>query len=199
MKELAARFKAQGILQPLVVRAKDGKENENKYEAIAGARRLRAAQLAELKTVPVRVGHPQRLLHRHDPFWGESCRRFDHSLPLGDLMFLLVPWNPAGCKASARMQGKIERILQLFILLSAVSISCASQARPALCRDGLGRFSSQFSTGITVSVSAAHSGGFATHACDATLRWGGNVLPVAQGVWEIDIDVMGETWACVYP
>ena len=49
----AESFKSQGILQPLVVRAKPG--GENKYEVVAGARRLRAAQLAELKTVPVRV------------------------------------------------------------------------------------------------------------------------------------------------
>src|SRR2546422_4084 len=49
----AESFKSQGILQPLVVRAKPG--DENKHEVVAGARRLRAAQLAELKTVPVRV------------------------------------------------------------------------------------------------------------------------------------------------
>ena len=53
LKELAESFKSQGILQPLVVRSKPA--DENKYEVVAGARRLRAAQLAELKTVPVRV------------------------------------------------------------------------------------------------------------------------------------------------
>jgi len=40
LKELAESFKSQGILQPLVVRAKSG--DENKYEVVAGARRLRA-------------------------------------------------------------------------------------------------------------------------------------------------------------
>jgi ParB family transcriptional regulator, chromosome partitioning protein len=50
LKKLAESFKSQGILQPLVVRAKSG--DENKYEVVAGARRLRAAQLAELTTVP---------------------------------------------------------------------------------------------------------------------------------------------------
>ena len=53
LKELAESFKSQVILQPLVVRAKPG--DENKHEVVAGARRLRAAQSAELKTVPVRV------------------------------------------------------------------------------------------------------------------------------------------------
>jgi ParB family transcriptional regulator, chromosome partitioning protein len=43
--------RAQGVLAPLLVRKLD----ESNYEVIAGARRLRAAKLAELKSVPVRV------------------------------------------------------------------------------------------------------------------------------------------------
>jgi ParB family chromosome partitioning protein len=48
--ELAASFKSQGVLAPLLVRELD----ESKYEVIAGARRLRA-KLAELESVPVRI------------------------------------------------------------------------------------------------------------------------------------------------
>jgi ParB family transcriptional regulator, chromosome partitioning protein len=51
LSELAASFKAQGVLAPLLVRELD----ETKYEVIAGARRLRAAKIAELKNVPVRI------------------------------------------------------------------------------------------------------------------------------------------------
>jgi ParB family transcriptional regulator, chromosome partitioning protein len=51
LNELAASFKAQGVLTPLLVRELD----ESKYEVVAGARRLRAAKLAELEKVPVRV------------------------------------------------------------------------------------------------------------------------------------------------
>jgi ParB family transcriptional regulator, chromosome partitioning protein len=51
LNELAASFKAQGVLAPLLVRELD----ESKYEVIAGARRLRAAKIAELKNVPVRI------------------------------------------------------------------------------------------------------------------------------------------------
>jgi ParB family transcriptional regulator, chromosome partitioning protein len=51
LNELAESFKAQGILQPLLVRAID----TSLYEIVAGARRYRAAKLAALEQVPVRV------------------------------------------------------------------------------------------------------------------------------------------------
>jgi len=51
LNELAASFKSQGVLQPLLVRA----VGEEQYEVVAGARRLRAAKLAELSEVPTRV------------------------------------------------------------------------------------------------------------------------------------------------
>jgi len=52
--ELAASIKAQGLLQPILVRpiAANG---EARYEIIAGERRFRAAQLAGLTEVPVLV------------------------------------------------------------------------------------------------------------------------------------------------
>lgn len=45
-------IKVYGIIQPITVRAKDGK-----YELIAGERRLRAAKLAELKTIPAIINN----------------------------------------------------------------------------------------------------------------------------------------------
>jgi ParB family transcriptional regulator, chromosome partitioning protein len=51
MNELAYSLREIGLLQPIVVRAK----SKNRYELIAGERRLRAAKLAELKTIPVIV------------------------------------------------------------------------------------------------------------------------------------------------
>ena len=53
--ELAESIKAQGIMQPILVRQlKDG-DNQGKYEIIAGERRFRAARLAGLDSVPVLV------------------------------------------------------------------------------------------------------------------------------------------------
>jgi ParB family chromosome partitioning protein len=50
LKELADSIREQGVLQPLIVRARNGG-----YELIAGERRWRAAQLAGLKELPVLV------------------------------------------------------------------------------------------------------------------------------------------------
>lgn len=51
LQELADSIKAQGVIQPVVVR----KLNADKFEIIAGERRWRAAQLAGLQEVPVVV------------------------------------------------------------------------------------------------------------------------------------------------
>lgn len=49
LKELMLSIKAQGIIQPIIVRAIS---HSDKYEIIAGERRWRAASLADFKTVP---------------------------------------------------------------------------------------------------------------------------------------------------
>lgn len=50
LNELANSIRQQGILQPLIVRPLP---DSNRYEIIAGERRFRAAQIANLTTVPV--------------------------------------------------------------------------------------------------------------------------------------------------
>ena len=53
--ELAESIKAQGIMQPILVRRVTQGEHSGKYEIIAGERRYRAARLAGLDSVPVLV------------------------------------------------------------------------------------------------------------------------------------------------
>ena len=53
--ELAESIKAQGIMQPILVRRLSTGANAGKYEIIAGERRFRAAKLAGLSEVPVLV------------------------------------------------------------------------------------------------------------------------------------------------
>src|SRR5690606_26030232 len=50
LKELTESIKAEGLLQPIVVRRKEGK-----FELIAGERRWRAFQALGLKVIPARV------------------------------------------------------------------------------------------------------------------------------------------------
>src|ERR1035441_715010 len=51
LKELAESIRVQGILSPLLVRPLTGQS----FEIVAGARRYRAAQMAEAATIPVRI------------------------------------------------------------------------------------------------------------------------------------------------
>ncbi|MDW4549168.1 ParB/RepB/Spo0J family partition protein [Defluviimonas sp. D31] len=51
LEELAASIRAKGIIQPLIVRQNPRKSNS--YEIVAGERRWRAAQMAQLHDVPV--------------------------------------------------------------------------------------------------------------------------------------------------
>ena len=53
--ELAESIKAQGIMQPILVRQLPDGEHAGKYEIIAGERRFRASKLAGLDKVPVLV------------------------------------------------------------------------------------------------------------------------------------------------
>ena len=53
--ELAESIKAQGIMQPILVRRLTDGEHAGKYEIIAGERRFRASRLAGLAEVPVLV------------------------------------------------------------------------------------------------------------------------------------------------
>lgn len=51
LDDLAASIREKGVLQPLIVRARDG----GNYEIVAGERRWRAAQMAQLHALPVIV------------------------------------------------------------------------------------------------------------------------------------------------
>lgn len=53
LDDLAASIKEKGIIQPLIVRPKAGKDGE--FEIVAGERRWRAAQKAKLHNIPILV------------------------------------------------------------------------------------------------------------------------------------------------
>jgi ParB family chromosome partitioning protein len=55
LSELAASIKAQGLMQPILVRPIGHHNGSTRYEIIAGERRFRASQMAGLEEVPVLV------------------------------------------------------------------------------------------------------------------------------------------------
>lgn len=55
LEELAASIRAQGLMQPILVRQLGGSAGEERYEIIAGERRWRAAQMAGLNEVPTLI------------------------------------------------------------------------------------------------------------------------------------------------
>ncbi|WP_394780685.1 ParB/RepB/Spo0J family partition protein [Undibacterium sp.] len=55
LAELAASIKAQGLMQPILVRPVGSANGVTRYEIIAGERRYRASQMAGLEEVPVLV------------------------------------------------------------------------------------------------------------------------------------------------
>lgn len=84
--------------------------------------------------------------------------------------------------------------VRVFLLTSfccTISSFCFGQKQEALCSGGIGKFSSKFPTGVTVSVGAKKSGSLATRACEAKLIWNKGELVVVPEAWQIDIDVMG--------
>ncbi len=116
LKELADSFKTQGILQPLIVRVK--KEDEKKYEVVAGARRLRAARLAELKTVPVRVvelsdsaavlAQVTENLQREDIHPLEEAFGFRSLLDLDEPNYTVLTLAAKAGKSEAYIQGRVK-------------------------------------------------------------------------------------------
>ncbi len=55
LQELAASIRAQGLMQPILVRKIESDGPQQKYEIIAGERRFRASRIAGLTEVPVLV------------------------------------------------------------------------------------------------------------------------------------------------
>jgi hypothetical protein len=108
-------------------------------------------------------------------------------------MPLLFSGPPVDPKATAEARhGNMKPSMVLLTMFLCAAFSPApSQAQHTICDDGFGAFTSDFQTGVTVSVSAAKSRGFANRACNAALRWGTNTVYAARGASQIDIDVIG--------
>ena len=114
LEELAASMRAQGILAPLLVRELE----ESKYEVVAGARRLRAAKLAELGNLPVRVvklSDAEAIecqcvenLQREDIHPLEEALGFKSLLELGEPAYTIATIASRAGKSEAYIYGRIR-------------------------------------------------------------------------------------------
>ena len=114
LEELAASFKTQGVLAPLLVRELE----ESKYEVVAGARRLRAVRLAELDRLPVRVvkltdaeaieAQVVENLQREDIHPLEEAFGFKSLLELGEPAYTIATIASRAGKSEAYVYGRIR-------------------------------------------------------------------------------------------
>lgn len=81
--------------------------------------------------------------------------------------------------------------LLLTLLFCTLSSACNGQTPYVVCDKGFGSFKSTFTSGVTVSVGAAKSNGFAERTCQATLTWNKGALVVEPTASQVDVDVMG--------
>ena len=114
LEELAASMKTQGILAPLLVRELD----KSRYEIVAGARRLRAAKLAELESLPVRIvkltdaeaieAQVTENLQREDIHPLEEALGFKSLLELGEPVYNVASVASRCAKSEAYVYGRIR-------------------------------------------------------------------------------------------
>src|ERR1700734_951512 len=114
LEELAASFKTQGIMPPPLVRELE----ESKYEVVAGARRLRAAKLAQLEKLPVRIvkltdaeaieAQCVENLQREDIHPLEEALGFKSLLELGELAYTIAIIASRAGKSEAYVYGRIR-------------------------------------------------------------------------------------------
>lgn len=71
------------------------------------------------------------------------------------------------------------------------SMPVRAQEQQILCADGEGHFEASFGSGITVAAGAVRKGGFAAHACTATINWKKQSLEVTPAAAQVDIDILG--------
>src|SRR6266567_2962716 len=114
LSELAASFTTQGVLAPLLVRELDN----SKYEVVAGARRLRAAKLAQLENVPVRIvkltdaeaieAQCVENLQREDIHPLEEALGFKSLLELGEPAYTIATIGSRAGKSEAYVYGRVR-------------------------------------------------------------------------------------------
>jgi ParB family transcriptional regulator, chromosome partitioning protein len=114
LQELAMSFKTHGILEPLLVRPRE----ESKFEVVLGGRRLKAAHVAQLAMVPVRIKEMTDAealeaqvienLQREDIHPLEEAMGFRSLLDLKDPKYTMASIAARAGKSEAYVLGRIK-------------------------------------------------------------------------------------------
>jgi ParB family transcriptional regulator, chromosome partitioning protein len=120
LQELADSLRAQGMIQPIVVRPV-GRE---RYEIIAGERRWRAAQLAELRDVPVVVretdDHTALAMALIENIQREDLNPLEEALALHRLIDEFSLTHQQAADAVGRSRAAVSNLLRLLELPDGV-------------------------------------------------------------------------------
>jgi len=120
LDELAASIRAQGVVQPIVVRP----ISENKYEIIAGERRWRAAQIAGLHEVPVVVrdvpDQTAMAMALIENIQREDLNPMEEATALQRLILEFELTHQEAAEAVGRSRVAVSNLLRLFDLSAAV-------------------------------------------------------------------------------
>ena len=120
LQELAASIKAQGLIQPIVVRAIGG----NQHEIIAGERRWRAAQLAGLSEIPALVrtvsDHAVVAMALIENIQREDLAPLEEALALQRLIGEFNYTHQQTADALGRSRASVSNLLRLLDLPDAI-------------------------------------------------------------------------------
>ena len=121
LTELAESIKAQGLIQPIVVREIGaGADGATRYEIIAGERRWRAAQLAELREVPCVVresdDHAALAMALIENIQREDLNPLEEALALQRLIDEFQLTHQQTAEAVGRSRAAVSNLLRLLEL-----------------------------------------------------------------------------------
>jgi ParB family transcriptional regulator, chromosome partitioning protein len=120
LAELAESIKAQGLIQPIIVRP----IGPDRYEIIAGERRWRAAQLAALREVPVVVresdDHAALAMALIENIQREDLNPLEEALALQRLIDEFQLTHQQAAEAVGRSRAAVSNLLRLLELPDAI-------------------------------------------------------------------------------
>jgi ParB family transcriptional regulator, chromosome partitioning protein len=120
LAELAESIRAQGLIQPIIVRP----VGRDRYEIIAGERRWRAAQLASLREVPVVVresdDHAALAMALIENIQREDLNPLEEALALQRLIDEFHLTHQQAAEAVGRSRAAVSNLLRLLELPDAI-------------------------------------------------------------------------------